>query len=363
MNAVDEALGFVRQAVRGMAGYVPGLQPEPGERIVKLNTNENPYPPSPRVLEALQKASNESVRLYPSPDAAPLRERAAAVYRLHRAQVLCGNGSDEILAILMRAFVDEDDAIAYFQPSYSLYPVLAAIARARVLEVPLPRVAHAEEAAAIPVPSLKAKLFFLTSPNSPYGMVFPTAWVARLLKSFSAIVVADEAYVDFAAESSLPLLSDNPRLVIVRTLSKAYSLAGMRAGLALAHPDLIKEMMKVKDSYNLGRLAQVAACEALADQEYFRKTRDMIEATRARFSRLLSGLGFIVLPSSANFVFAVPPAGMEAQRLFERLRARGFLVRHLSAPAVSDGLRISIGTDEEMDSLALALEEETHGGQ
>jgi len=179
--------------------------------------------------------------------------------------------------------------------------------------------------------------------------------------------VADEAYVDFADESSLPLLADNPRLVIVRTLSKAYSLAGMRAGLAFAHTLLIREMMKVKDSYNVSRLAQVAACEALADQEYFSKTRDMILATRARFSRQLAGVGFAVLPSAANFVFAVPPAGVAAQALYEKLLAHGFLVRHLRAPAVVDGLRISIGTDAEMDSLAEVManvvKEATRGGQ
>jgi histidinol-phosphate aminotransferase len=315
------------------------------------------------VLEAMRKASNETVRLYPSPDAAPLRERAAATYHLHPDQVLCGNGSDEILAMLMRAFVDPGDTIAYFHPSYSLYPVLARIAGSRTVEIPLPRVTRREEVAAIPIPAAKAKVFFLTSPNSPYGMVFPAAWIARLLGGFSGIVVADEAYVDFADESSLPLLSDNPGLVIVRTLSKAYSLAGMRVGLAFAHTLLIREMMKVKDSYNVSRLAQVAACEALADQQYFVKTRDMILTTRARFSRHLTDIGFIVLPSASNFVFAVPPAGVSARQLFEKLFARGFLVRHLRAPAVADGLRISIGTDAEMDSLADILKEETRGGQ
>jgi len=363
MNAIDGALGWVRQAVRGMDGYVPGLQPGPNQRLVKLNTNENPYPPSLRVLDALQKASNETVRLYPSPDAAPLRERAAATYGLHPDQVLCGNGSDEILAMLMRAFVDTGDAIAYFQPSYSLYPVLTSIAGGHTVEVPLPRVTRREEMAAIPVPSAKARVFFLTTPNSPYGVVFPTEWIARLLSGFAGIVVADEAYVDFADESSLPLLADNPRLVIVRTLSKAYSLAGMRAGLAFGHALLIREIMKVKDSYNVSRLAQVAACEALADQQYFCRTRDMILATRARFSSLLEGMGFTVLPSSANFVFAVPPAGAAALSLYEKLLARGFLVRHLRAPAVADGLRISIGADAEMDSLAKVMEEETGGRQ
>ena len=363
MNAPDAALALVRGAVRGMEGYVPGLQPSPGQQLVKLNTNENPYPPSPRVLAAIRKAADESLRLYPIPDASPLRERAADTYGLRPEQVLCGNGSDEVLAIVMRAFVDQGDAIAYFYPSYSLYPVLASIARARAVTVALPRVAHRSETAGLPVPSPQAKVFFLTTPNSPYGLAFPAAWVARLLAAFPGIVVSDEAYVDFARESSLPLLADNPRLIIVRSLSKSYSLAGMRVGLAFAHEALVREMLKVKDSYNLSRLAQVASCEALDDQQYFREIRERIVATRERFFARLSGLGFTVLPSEANFLFAVPPARNSAKIVYERLLARGFLVRYFPSPPLSDGFRISIGTDADMDSLASAIEEETHGGQ
>ena len=213
----------------------------------------------------------------------------------------------------------------------------------------------------IPVPSPKAKMFLLTTPNSPYGVGFPTAWVARLLDRFKGIVVADEAYVDFAGESCLPLLASHPRLVIARTLSKAYSLAGMRAGLAFAHEELIREMMKVKDSYNVSRLAQVAACAALEDQEYFRTIRDRIIATRERFSNTLASRGFTVLPSQANFVFAVPPRGLAAGTLYEGLLSRGFLVRHWKTGIVSDGLRISIGTDGEMDALVRATEEVIRG--
>ena len=365
MNTVEEARGFVRRAIRGMDGYVPGLQPGPGQKLVKLNTNENPYPPSPRVLDALHAAAESAVRLYPNPEAAALRERAAQVYGLRPSQVLCGNGSDEILAILMRTFVGEGETIAYFQPSYSLYPVLAEIGRAGTTTVPLPRVARSSDMAGIPVPSPKAKMFLLTTPNSPYGVGFPTAWVEQLLGRFKGIVVADEAYVDFAAESSLPLLAANPRLVIARTLSKAYSLAGMRAGLAFAHEELVREMMKVKDSYNVSRFAQVAACAALEDQDHFRATRDRIVATRERFSSILADRGFTVLPSQANFIFAIPPRGLAAGAVYEGLLSRGFLVRHWKTGVVSDGLRISIGTDAEMDSLAAAIAaamEEVHRG-
>ncbi|HET6451736.1 MAG TPA: histidinol-phosphate transaminase [Spirochaetia bacterium] len=357
MKAEQEALAFVRGAVRRMDGYVPGLQPGPGQALIKLNSNENPYPPSPRVIEALHAAVSESLRLYPNPDSTPLREQAARLYGLAPSQVLCGNGSDEILALLMRTFVAEGDTVAWFQPSYSLYPVLAEISRARVRTVPMPRVAQQAEMASLPVPSPRAKMFFLTTPNAPYGPAFPTAWVDQLLKRFRGIVVTDEAYVDFSDESTLPLLAANPRLIIVRTLSKAYSLAGMRAGLAFAHESLIQEIAKVKDSYNVSRMAQVAACAALEDQEYFRSCREKLVATRERFSQALRARGFTVLPSSTNFIFAVPPAGQDAGTLYEKLLARGYLVRHWKTGIVSDGLRISIGTDQQMDGLTAALQE------
>ncbi len=346
-----------------MNGYVPGLQPSPGQRLVKLNTNENPYPPSPRVLEALRSAIDGSIRLYPSPDAASLRALVATRCGTTADQVLCGNGSDEILALIMRAFVDEGDTVSFFQPSYSLYPVLAAMSRARTTTVPLPRLRHEEDLLKLPVPSPRAKVFFLTTPNSPYGCSFPTEWTGRLLSAFPGIVVADEAYVDFAEESSLPLLAQNPRLIIVRTLSKSSSLAGMRVGFALGHPAMISQLMKVKDSYNVSRLAQVAACAALEDEEYARLTRDRIVATRERLTGSLAALGFAVLPSRANFVFAVPPSGVDARALYQGLLQNGFLVRHFASDGLSDGLRISIGSDEEMDSLLASLRGEMHGGQ
>ena len=360
MDAVEEARALVRGAIRQMNGYVPGLQPRQGQKLVKLNTNENPFAPAPAVLDALHAAVSGTIRLYPDPEATPLREAAARRYGLEPSQVLCGNGSDEILAMILRTFVGEGEGVAWFDPSYSLYPVLAEIGGCRMVTVPFPRIARPSEMSTLPVPSPDAKLFLLTTPNAPYGAGFPARWVESLLAKFRGIVVADEAYVDFADESSLPLLAGNPRLVITRTLSKAYSLAGMRAGLAFGHPAIIHELMKVKDSYNVSRLAQVAACAALEDQAYFRRTRDQLVATRERFSAALSALGFTVLPSRANFVFAVPPAGTPAGAVYEGLLARGYLVRYWKTGIVSDGLRISIGTDEEMDGLSAALREVPH---
>jgi histidinol-phosphate aminotransferase len=247
--------------------------------------------------------------------------------------------------------------VAWFRPSYSLYPVLASLSAARAVEIPLPR-----SLAGLPVPRPDAKLFFLTSPNSPYGFGFSTGWVARLLESFPGIVVADEAYCDFARENCLPLLQDCPRLIVVRSLSKAYSLAGMRIGLAFAHEELIAEMRKVKDSYNLSRLAQEAGRAALGDRGSLERTRSEVIAIRESFRGRLAEAGFTVLPSDANFLFAVPPGRPGARELAERLLSRGFLVRHFSAPELSDGLRISIGRGEDMDALFAAISEECSGG-
>ena len=362
MGKLDEALALVRGAIRGMDGYVPGLQPSAGQRLVKLNTNENPYPPSPRVLEALHAAIDGSLRLYPSPDAAGLRSLAAARFGITADQVLCGNGSDEILALIMRAFVDQEDSVAFFQPSYSLYPVLASMSQAHSVRVPLARVKSEKEVDALPVPSPSAKIFFLTTPNSPYGYVFPASWTAKLLSTFPGIVVADEAYVDFADESSLPLLAENPRLLLVRSMSKSSSLAGMRVGFVFGHPAMIAQIAKVKDSYNVSRLAQVAACASLEDEGYARTTRNRIVATRERLTQRLQALGFVVPPSRANFVFAATPDGKSARPLYDALLGHGFLVRHFDSDGLSDGLRISIGSNEDMDALLASLQGEMSGG-
>jgi len=215
---------------------------------------------------------------------------------------------------------------------------------------------------ALPVPSPSAKIFFLTTPNSPYGYVFPASWTAKLLSTFPGIVVADEAYVDFADESSLPLLAENPRLLLVRSMSKSSSLAGMRVGFVFGHPAMIAQIAKVKDSYNVSRLAQVAACASLEDEGYARTTRNRIVATRERLTQRLQALGFVVPPSRANFVFAATPDGKSARPLYDALLGHGFLVRHFDSDGLSDGLRISIGSDEDMDSLLASLQGEMNGG-
>lgn len=349
---VEAALRLVRPCVSAAAPYVPGLQPASGARLVKLNTNENPYPPSPAVTEAILRAGTEALRLYPSPDSDPLREAAEEVYGVPRERILCGNGSDEILSLIMRTFVGEGEAVSWFRPSYSLYPVLAAVSAALSREVPLPR-----PPADVPVPRPEGKVFFLTTPNAPYGTGFTTAWISRLLDSFPGIIVADEAYADFAAEHCLSLLERAPRLIVVRTLSKAYSLAGMRIGLAFAHEAVVRELRKVRDSYNVSRLAQEAGSAALRDREHFERTRGQVIRTREGFAARLRGAGLTVLPSQANFLFVQIPARPGAGALARHLLDRGFLVRHFAPPELSDGLRISVGAAEDMDRLYTAIKE------
>jgi histidinol-phosphate aminotransferase len=355
-KTMTDVMHFVRRNIQEMEGYVPGRQPGPGEEVVKLNTNENPYPPSNRVKETLLRELEGGLQLYPDPETRPLKEAAAALYGLDAEQVICGNGSDEILSLIMMVFVNEGDPVAYFDPSYSLYPVLCEIAGAKKTAVDLPR----DVSGMIP-PRVKAKVFFLTTPNAPYGFSFDNQWIADFLDTFRGVVVADEAYVDFAPHSALPLLDRYPNLIVVRSLSKSYALAGMRIGLGLASADAVFQMNKAKDSYNLNRLSQVAGVAALSDQEYLQTQVRRIVATRERFCHRLRELRFEVLPSNANFVFVLPPAGFEAEDTYHLLYEKGVLVRYFQVPKLRDGLRISIGTDAQMNLLLEILEGYVHG--
>ncbi len=342
---------LIRKSVGSLDAYTPGEQPKrPG--LVKLNTNENPYPPSPRVAAALAALPAETLRLYPDPVAAGLRQAIAELHGVGLEQVFAGNGSDEILALCTRAFVEDDGTIGYFMPSYSLYPVLAAIRN-------VPGVACAltesfEWPAHDPAP---ASLFFLTNPNAPTSMLFPKARVSTFCRAFPGVVLVDEAYVDFSRESCMELAKTMPNVLVMRTLSKSYSLAGIRCGYVVGPAPLVAALFKIKDSYNLNRLTQVAAVAAIGDQAHMRANVDRIKATRSRLSAELARRGFTVCPSEANFLW-VKPAGTPAKVIFEALKAEGILIRYFPGERTGDYVRITVGTDVEVDRLLQVL-----GGQ
>jgi histidinol-phosphate aminotransferase len=331
---------------------VPGEQPGPGRRVVKLNTNENPYPPSPRVLSALAAAVNDGLRLYPDPEAHGLRMRASAVYGVPPECILAGNGSDECLALLVRALVDAGDRVAFPVPTYSLYDTLVAVQGGAAVRVPWP----SDFALPAALADARARLTFLCNPNSPSGTLVPTALVEDLARRIPGVLVVDEAYVDFARESAMSLVMRHPNVVVLRTFSKSFSLAGLRIGLAFGHADLLIGLRTVKDSYNLDRLALAAAEAALEDLDHMRANVARVRATRTRLASALGELGFAVLPSEANFVFA-RRRGVDLAPLARALAERDILVRHFPTPEARDGVRITIGTDEEIDTLLAAVRE------
>ncbi len=277
---------FVRPTVRDMTGYTPGEQPSPGERIVKLNTNENPYPPSERVMQALAAIGGETLRRYPNPTADLFRDAAAKLHGLTRDHIIAGNGSDDILTIATRCFIPPGGTLAFPEPTYSLYTVLARLEEAKPLPLPWDR------DWSLPVEALAASgasAIYLANPNAPSGTFVSPLKIAELARNFPGLLLVDEAYVDFADDNCLSLVEQFPNLVVSRTLSKAYSLAGLRFGYAIAQPEVIAQMMKVKDSYNCDALSIIAATAALEDQAYARGTWANIKAERTARHRRTDG--------------------------------------------------------------------------
>ncbi len=340
-----------RPAIDRMSGYVPGEQPGPGDKVVKLNTNENPYPPSPRVMAAIRGLDPEWLRRYPNPNADGFREVAARVHGVSPDMVIAGNGSDEILAIVVRTFLDPGDTVAWPDPTYSLYPVLAEIGEVRAVAVPW------EAGWRLPVAALLAagpRAIFFANPNAPSGTVVAPEVVRELAERSPGIVLVDEAYVDFADGDCLELLSRCPNVIVSRTLSKGYALAGLRFGYALAAAPLVAQMNKVKDSYNCDALATAAAQAALLDREYARAGWDKVRAERTRLQTALEGLGWQPIPSQANFLLAAVPGG-DGGAVYRYLKERGILVRYFARPGLTDMVRITIGRQDENDALLRAL--------
>ena len=344
----------LREKIKSMAGYVPGFQPADGEQWIKLNTNENPFAASPKVVEAIRAELGDGVSLskYPDPPSSAGREAAAKLYGVDPAQIILANGSDEVLNNLIRAFADSGDELGMVQPSYSYYATLAAIQGARVTTFEMDEEWQIHE-----FPErFTGKIFFLTSPNSPLGITFSNDYIADLATRCDGILVVDEAYADFAEENALELLEKHDNIVITRTLSKSYSLAGMRIGLAIGPPEVIAALDKIRDHYNLDRLAQAAATAALQDQDYLQSCVKQICETREWFRAALESFDYTVLPSQGNFVFAIPH-DRDGVRIYDGLFERKILVRHFGNSLLAHGLRISIGSRNDMEKCLAALKE------
>jgi histidinol-phosphate aminotransferase len=340
----------IRENVRRMTGYTPGEQINRPD-VIKLNTNENPYPPSPRVFDAIRNAlTSDTLRKYPQPLGDDFRRAAGEVLGIDPDSILIGNGSDDALTILTRAFVPEGGLIVSATPSYVLYRTLAEIQGARFETVPFTDTWQL----AAPWPQPNAHLTFLANPNSPSGTAIRPDEIARLAAALPGPLVLDEAYADFAEWNGLELIGKVPNLVVTRSLSKAYSLAGIRFGFAVADPATIRELVKVKDSYNCDALSLAAAAAALRDRAYFADVRAKIIATRGRMQAELTELGFTVTSSQANFLWC-RRFDRPVQAIYQALKERNILVRYMVYPGYGDGLRISVGTDAEIDRLLAEL--------
>ena len=340
-----------RPDIASMQGYVPGEQPGEGGYI-KLNTNENPYPPSPLVLGRLHAACNTDLRLYPDPNAWAVRNKLSKLFAVAPEQTIVGNGSDELLNIILRSFVDPGQKVVYPHPTYSYYQQLIQIQGGKQVLVDFPDDFSLPDDLAV----AGARLTLLVNPNAPSGTLLPIEQVADLANRVDGILVVDEAYVDFSEGGCIQLLDRHPNIIVIRTMSKSFSLAGMRIGFGVAAPELIAGMWKVKDHYNVNRLSLVAAEAALDDVETMRTQAKRICQTREQLTLQLRELGLTVWDSSANFVLArlsSPPAA----DLYAELKRRHILVRYFDQPRLNDCLRITVGTDEETAALMRALRE------
>ncbi len=361
---------LIRPLVQRLSGYVPGEQPHI-RGLIKLNTNENPYPPAPAVLAAIRAAIDGRLRLYPDPTAQVLRNKLAQYHGCSPDQIIAGNGADELLALATRAFVEpaptrggsgagavSGSTIQFFTPSYSLYPVLADIHGAIRHAVPLRSdfaLPTSGELRRMRAGDSRAALTYVTTPNAPSGRGYATHELDALCRAQRGVVILDETYVDFAKENALELALSLPNVLVARTFSKAYSLCFQRIGYLIGPPDLITALHKIRDSYNVNGLGQIAACATLDHLPYYRRNFQRIVRTRDRISRKLQDLDFKVWPSQTNFLLVRPPH-FPAETWLARLRERRILVRWFPGSPVNDCLRISIGTESEMQALLRACQ-------
>ena len=353
----------IAQHIKKLAGYVPGEQPR-SKNVVKLNTNENPYPPSPKCTAVLSSFDLDDLRRYPDPNFTVLAKAIADENGTTSDRVFVGNGSDEILALAARVFVEDDESIGSLDPSYTLYKTLAAIRDVKWVGVG--RAADdAQRASAALAECRKSNisLFLWTNPNAPTGELTEPKTIAAFAKKFKGVVIVDEAYADFARSNcmSLATAQRNRNVIVMRTFSKSYSLAGLRVGYCIGPKDLIDALYKAKPSYNVDAVAQAVALVALKDGAYHRKTVAKVIKTRKAFEKALVKRGWDVIKSESNFVFARPPTGAAAKDVFSYLKERDIYVRYFPGPLTGDRLRITIGTDGQMKTLLEALDDRFRG--
>ncbi|MFN6465954.1 MAG: histidinol-phosphate transaminase [Nostoc sp. DedVER02] len=342
---------YFRSNVDAMASYVPGEQPQRGTQIIKLNSNENPYPPSPAALAVLQNIDGEWLRRYPEPFGGEFRQAASQVLRVPSDWIIVGNGSDELLSVIIRACVEPGKKVVYPIPTYVLYRTLTEMQAAEIIEIPY------SENYSLPVEELVAvdgSVTLIASPNSPSGHVVATNELRKLAGKLSGVLVIDEAYIDFTEENALDLVKEYENVIVIRTLSKGYSLAGLRLGFGVANPKLLQGLFKVKDSYNIDAIACAIGTAAISDQAYKNACVAKIKASRTQLATDLKQLGFYVWDSQANFLLVQPPQ-KNAEYLYQKLKERGILIRYFKQPGLDDKLRITVGTDEQNQALVEAL--------
>lgn len=342
-------MGYFRDTIEQMAGYTPGFQPKSAD-VVKLNTNENPYPPSPKAIEAVRTLSAERLRRYPEPDADTFRVAAAAVLGVSADNIICTNGGDDLLMVCFRACCDAGRPVAFAQPTYSLYPVLGQLQGCPCIEVDRDANGSLDQLAAI-----NAALTIVCNPNAPTSDFVSVDALGALAQKLTGVLLVDEAYVDFADDNAVRLIQDFDNVILLRSMSKGYSLAGMRFGFGIAAASLISGLVKAKDSYPVDAAAIAAATAAIQDQAYLKNNVEKVKFERARLSRRLRDMGFDVPDSQSNFVLA-RCIGIHAKDVFDALVEQNIFVRYFDLPGLEDKLRITIGTPEQNDRLLAVLQ-------
>ncbi|MEL6494439.1 MAG: histidinol-phosphate transaminase [Cyanobacteria bacterium J06623_7] len=341
-------MNYLRPVIASMQGYTPGEQPPPGTPVIKLNTNENPYPPSPQALEVLSNLDSEWLRRYPDPYARNFCRAVSKALKVPEDWIIVTNGSDDMLNILIRACAEgRERQVVYPIPSYVLYRTLASLQAAEIVEIPYP------DDYALPIKKLVAAngaVTLIATPNSPSGHIVPLDNLRTLASQLSGILAIDEAYVDFADDSALVLVQEFDNVIILRTMSKGYALAGLRLGFGIANPRLISGLAKVKDSYNVDALAILVGTAAIQDQPYKNDCATKVKRSRHRLAADLRRIGFEVRNSQGNFLLVTPPE-RKAASIYQSLKARGILVRYFNSPGLDDKLRITVGTPEQNKQL------------